>query len=157
MSIKFGEDFAKKGGWWVVAQVALFALLLAALTRNVDPSLPLQITGWLLVVAGLGLGGSGMWMIRRRMTAMPAPLEGAVLMESGAFSLVRHPIYGGVCLGFLGLSIKGGNVDALALSLLLLVFFYAKTEHEERLLIERFPDYAGYRRRVRSRILPWVL
>lgn len=141
----------------MVAQFALFALLLLALTRNVDPSAPLQAAGWLLVAMALGLGGSGMWMIRRRITAMPAPLDGAVLMESGPYALVRHPIYGGVVLGFLGLSLKGGNVYAAVLSLLLLPFFYAKTEHEERLLVDEFPEYAGYRDRVPRRILPWIL
>jgi protein-S-isoprenylcysteine O-methyltransferase Ste14 len=157
MSIKFDGNFTKRGGWWVVVQFALFGLLLLALTRNADPSTPLQVIGWLLVAGALVLGGAGMWMIRRRITAMPAPLDGAVLMESGPFSLVRHPIYGGVVLGFLGLSIKGGNLYALATSLLLLPFFYAKTEHEERLLIERFPEYRRYRDRVPKRILPWVL
>lgn len=157
MFIKFDRAFAKRGGWWVVAQFALFALLLLALTRNVDPSAPLQAAGWLLVAMALGLGGSGMWMIRRRITAMPAPLDGAVLMESGPYALVRHPIYGGVVLGFLGLSLKGGNVYAAVLSLLLLPFFYAKTEHEERLLVDEFPEYAGYRDRVPRRILPWIL
>ena len=157
MYIKFGGSFTERGGWWVVAQFALFGLLLLALTRNTDPSLPLQVIGWLLVAVALVLAGAGMWMIRRRITAMPAPLDGAVLMERGPFSVVRHPIYGGVVLGFLGLSIKGGNIYAAVLSLLLLPFFYAKTEHEERLLIERFPEYAGYRDRVPRRILPWML
>lgn len=157
MSIKFDRNFARRGGWWVVAQFALFGLVLVALTQNTDPAPSLQIIGWVLVALALAVGGAGAWMIRRRITAMPAPLDGAVLMESGPFSLVRHPIYGGLVLGFLGLSIKGGNVYALVASLLLLPFFYAKTEHEERLLIERFPEYGGYRDRVPKRFLPWVL
>lgn len=157
MLIKFGENFVQRGGWWVVAQFALFTLILVALTRNTDPALPLQIVGWVLVALALAVGGAGAWVIRQRITAMPTPLAGAVLMESGPYSLVRHPIYSGVVLGFLGLSIKGGNTYALLASLLLLPFFYAKTQHEERLLIERFPEYAGYRDRVPSRILPWVL
>lgn len=157
MTIKFGESFAHRGGWWVVAQIGLFGLILFALTGNTDPALPLQILGWALVGAALLLGGTAMWMIRRRITAMPAPLEGAVLMEAGPFALVRHPIYAGVIAGFMGLSIKGGNVYALLASLLLIPFFYAKTQHEEQLLLARFPEYNAYRQRVRHRILPWIL
>ncbi len=156
MSIKFAESFAERGGWWVVAQFALFGLILVALTQNRDPAPVLQVAGWAAVAAALVLGGSGLWMIRRRLTAMPAPVDGAVLMERGPFGLVRHPIYGGVILGFLGLSIKGGNPYAAVLSLLLVPFFYAKTEHEERLLRARFPEYAEYQQRVSRRMLPWV-
>ena len=157
MTIKFEQSFSERGGWWVVAQFALFGLLLLALTRNTTPAPVVQIAGWLLVGAALLLGGTGLWMIRRRVTAMPAPLDGAVLMDSGPFSLVRHPIYGGVVLGFLGLSVKGGNIYGVLLSLLLLPFFYAKTRHEEKLLVARFPEYHDYREQVTRRILPWIL
>jgi protein-S-isoprenylcysteine O-methyltransferase Ste14 len=157
MSIKFGASFTEKGGWWVVAQVALFASILLALTRNIDPATSLQVVGWTLIGAAVLFAGSAMWLIRDKITAMPAPVDGAVLIERGPFSLVRHPIYAGVIVGFVGLSIKGGNIYAAALSLLLIPFFYAKTEHEERLLAARFPEYRQYRDRVRRRILPWIL
>lgn len=78
-------------------------------------------------------------------------------MDGGPYSLVRHPIYGGVILIFVGLSIKGGNIYALLLSLLLIPFFYAKSRHEERLLEAQFPEYDEYQLRVRRRVLPWVL
>ena len=157
MSIKFGESFAVKGGWWVVAQFALFGLILVALTRNVDPAVPLRGLGWGLVGLAILIAGWAMWLIRDKITAMPAPVDGAVLVERGPFAVVRHPIYAGVILGFLGFSIKGGNAAALGLSALLIPFFYAKTQHEERLLTARFPEYATYRSRVKYRILPWIL
>lgn len=157
MAIKFDGGFAQQGGWWVVAQLGLFGLVLVALTRNSDPAPALRVAGWVLVGIALLLGGTGMWMIRRRITAMPAPLDGAILMEGGPFSLVRHPIYGGVIFGFVGLSTKGGNVWAFVASLLLIPFFYAKTRHEEQLLLARFPEYDEYRQRVRRRILPFIL
>jgi protein-S-isoprenylcysteine O-methyltransferase Ste14 len=157
MTIKFSERFHKRGGWWVVAQFALFGLILLALRWNQDPAVWLQVVGWTAVALALVLGGSGAWLIRRKITAMPAPVDGAVLLETGPFAIVRHPIYGAVIIGFVGLSLKGGNLAALLLSLLLVPFFLAKTRHEEKLLAERFPQYGQYRQRVRSRILPWVL
>lgn len=157
MIIKLSKGFAARGGWWVVAQAGLFGLILLVSRQNADPVVALQVIGWVAVVAAIVLGGSGMWMIRRRITAMPAPLAGAVLMDGGPYSLVRHPIYGGVILIFVGLSIKGGNIYALLLSLLLIPFFYAKSSHEERLLAAQFPEYDEYRLRVRRRVLPWVL
>jgi len=157
MIIIFYERFVSRGGWWVVAQVIAFGAILWALTKNRDPATWLSVTGWLVVVLAVMLGGSGMWMIRRKITPMPAPLTGATLMDTGPFGLVRHPIYGGVILFFLGASIKGGNILAGALSLALIPFFYAKSQHEERMLADHFPEYADYRRRVRRRIVPWLL
>ena len=157
MSVKFSGSFVAKGGWWVVAQLTLFGLILFALTRNVDPAVPLRVLGWGLIGMAVLIAGWAMWLIRDKITAMPAPMDGAVLVERGPFALVRHPIYAGVIIGFVGLSIKGGNVVALVLSALLIPFFYAKTEHEERLLTARFPEYASYRTRVGHRILPWIL
>ncbi len=157
MTIKFGEDFHKRGGWWVVAQFVLFGLILFALRWNRDPVVSLQILGWVAVGVAVVLGGSAAWLIRRKITAMPAPVDGAVLFETGPFAIVRHPIYSAVIIGFVGLSIKGGNFAALLSSLLLVPFFYAKTRHEEKLLTEHFPEYGLYRDRVPSRVLPWIL
>lgn len=157
MTIKSLERFAAQGGWWVVAQFGLFGLILLALRQNRDPAVAFQVIGWVAVIVALFLGGSGMWVIRRKITAMPAPADGAELFEHGPFAIVRHPIYSGVILGFIGLSIKGGNVVALLLSLLLVPFFYAKSLHEEQLLVARFPAYESYRERVRYRVLPWIL
>jgi protein-S-isoprenylcysteine O-methyltransferase Ste14 len=98
-----------------------------------------------------------MWMIRNHLTALPAPRHGAVLLDRGPFSLVRHPIYGGVILGFLGLAVRGGNWLAALLALLLIPFFWAKTEHEERLLVVSLPEYGAYRSRVRRRFIPFIL
>ena len=156
MIIKFVQRFTKRGGWWVVAQAVLFAAILVALTHNEDPVTALRVLGWVLVAGALVLGGSGLWMIRDKLTAMPAPVDGAVLLERGPFALVRHPIYGAIILGFVGLSIKGGNLLAFGLSLLLIPFFFAKTRHEEQLLALRFPEYSTYRSRVRYRVLPWI-
>jgi protein-S-isoprenylcysteine O-methyltransferase Ste14 len=45
---------------------------------------------------------------------------------------------------------------ALAPTAALYLFFVMKSEKEEGWLEERFPDYAEYRRRVRSRIIPGI-
>ncbi len=140
-----------------MAQFALFGLILLALTRNTTPEDAFRVAGWALVGIAALLAGSGLWVIRSQLTALPAPRHGAVLLDRGPFSLVRHPIYGGLILGFLGLSVRGGNPRAALLALLLVPFFWAKTEHEERLLVARLPEYADYRRRVRRRFLPWIL
>ncbi len=158
MTIKFEPNrFRERGGWWVVVQFVLFGLILLALTRNRDPVVAIRMLGWAMVGGAVVIGGSGAWMLRDKLTALPAPMDGAVLHDRGPYAIVRHPIYSGVILGFCGLAVKGGNPLALALSLLLIPFFYAKTSFEERLLVRRFPEYQQYQQRVGYRVLPWIL
>jgi protein-S-isoprenylcysteine O-methyltransferase Ste14 len=156
MHIK-SESFRERGGWWVVAQFFLFGLILLALTQDRNTAVLWRILGWCLVAVGAMASGSGLWAIRDKLTALPAPIDDAVLRQRGPYGVVRHPIYGGLVLGFAGLAISGGNLLALGLSLGLLPFFYAKTSVEERMLVAQFPEYAEYRRRVRYRVLPWLL
>ncbi len=156
MAINF-ERFALRGGWWVVAQIVLFGVIILSFTANTQPSIGAAVLGWTLIVVALVLGASGFYMLRDKLTAMPAPVDGAVLHVAGPYAIVRHPIYSAVILGFIGLSIRGANPIAFALSLLLIPFFYGKTRHEERLLVAHFPEYGEYQSRVRHRILPWLL
>ena len=158
MAIKFESgSFRARGGWWVVAQFILFGLILLALTKNRDPIAPIRTLGWAMVVGAAVIGGSAAWMLRDKLTALPAPVDGAVLHDRGPFAVVRHPIYSGVILGFCGLAVKGGNPLALLLSLLLVPFFYAKSSFEERLLVNQFSEYPDYQQRVGYRVLPWIL
>jgi protein-S-isoprenylcysteine O-methyltransferase Ste14 len=69
---------------------------------------------------------------------------------------VRHPLYASViALGF-GWALLWRSGPALALAVAQTVFFHAKARFEERLLRERFAEYADYARRV-PRFLPRLL
>jgi protein-S-isoprenylcysteine O-methyltransferase Ste14 len=157
MTINYLHDFRSRGGLWVVAQFALFGLILVALTADTTPSWWLRLSGWGLIVAAVALAGSGLWTIRRRLSALPAPLEGAVLMRRGPYRLVRHPIYGGLVIGAFGLAARGGNLAIAVLATILLGFFVGKSRYEERLLGAAFPGYRTYRAEVRHRLIPWLL
>ena len=151
------EGFVKRGGCWVIAQFVLFAAVVIALTANRDAPPLMVAASWALIAIALGFAGSGLYMLRDKLTAMPAPVDGAILHRHGPFALVRHPIYTGVILGFLGLALKGANPVAALLAVGLIPFFYAKAGFEERLLAERFPEYADYQLAVPYRLLPWLL
>ena len=151
------DGFVKRGGWWVVVQVLWFAAIVVALAANRDAPTPLVASGWLLIAIGIVTAGSGLYVLRDKLTAMPAPVDDAILHRHGPFALVRHPIYTGVILGFLGLAVRGANPVAGLLAVALVPFFYAKAGYEERLLGERFAEYADYQRAVPYRLLPWLL
>ena len=82
----------------------------------------------------------------RSLTPFPTPPAHARLVQDGPFRFVRHPIYVGGTLVFGGLSLVF-SAWGLVLTGMLAIFWIAKARHEERLLLERFAEYAEYRRR----------
>jgi protein-S-isoprenylcysteine O-methyltransferase Ste14 len=100
------------------------------------------------VVAALGLA-LGIWAgvtMGQSLSPFPRPPRDAELVDRGPYRFLRHPIYVGGFLFFAGLSLVF-SVYGLALTAVLAVFWLAKARLEERHLLERFPEYAAYRRR----------
>ena len=120
----------------------------AATSLRLVSGIAIGIAGWVLLVAGVvGLGSS--------LTPFPKPSEGSTLRMSGAYRLVRHPIYGGSMLVALGWSLLSSPLALFATAILALLF-ELKSRHEESMLVVRFPEYEAYQRRVRWRFVPGV-
>lgn len=152
------EDFTAKGGWWVVAQVIIFGGLAASWLVWGDGWGAIALAGGaVLTGAGAALAGTGLVTLGRHLSPYPTPRHGAALVEHGAYRLVRHPIYGGIVLGAAGVSLADGNWPGLAAAAALGALFWSKSGFEEGRLLAHFPAYAGYRDRVRRRLIPWVL
>ncbi len=145
-----------RGEWYFVAQLLLFALILLAPLAPGQPgwpapiSLPARGLGLLLALAGFALAMAGLLGLGRNLSVLPHPKDDATLVEGGAYSLVRHPIYAGLIIGALGWALLTNSLLALALAVVLLIFFDIKSRREERQLLARFPAYGDYRRRVRK-------
>ncbi len=74
--------------------------------------------------------------------------EGHVVIESGPYGLVRHPIYTGLIASAFALALQTGMLVSLVGTVLLAFGFWMKARLEERLLGETLgPAYADYRRR----------
>ncbi len=69
--------------------------------------------------------------------------------DSGLYALIRHPLYSaGMHISF-GLAFIHANWYALLVALLIPLFFFGWIRLvEERELLQRFPDYDEYRRRI---------
>jgi protein-S-isoprenylcysteine O-methyltransferase Ste14 len=114
------------------------------------------------IVGGIALTGGGLVLTVRgvvdlggAMTPLPRPRDDAHLVDTGAYALVRHPVYGGLILMAFGWALLRASVMAIALAALLAVFFRLKSEREERWLETRYPGYAAYRTTTR-RFIPWI-
>ncbi len=148
-----------RGEGWVIIQFALLGLV--GLAGLVGPAWGGELrqasamVGLLIMAAGAGLGGWGLVELRDALTPLPYPRGGAQLVETGAYRLARHPIYGGIVIGALGYGLALASPPAMLGSLVLLGFFRLKSAREEVWLVARYPGYPAYRARTR-RLLPFL-
>ncbi len=154
-----GERAHSRGVWWVIGQLILFVLISRTSLRGDWPigNSWTGAVGWVLVALGGGFSVLAMLNLNTSLTPFPKPMEGARLIDTGIYGSVRHPIYGALIVGAIGLSMARGSGLALLLSLLLLGYFSLKAKHEERMLSDAYPEYAQYKQRVPKRFLPFLL
>lgn len=148
---------------WIVPFVgavvlAVYPPILGRAERQLWPA-----TSWTLAIgvvvelAGVLLAIAGRETLGALWTGSVTIMESHRLVTSGAYRLVRHPIYGGLTLAFAGALVALGQLR-FALALALAVFcFLRKIQLEERLLVGRFgPEYEAYRKQVRA-LIPFIL
>ena len=147
-------DFAARGGWWVVAQVPVMLAAVAVPlfwgANAFDAANAFQLAGAALAVLGGALALAGLVALGRALTPFPQPVADARLRQSGVYGWVRHPVYCGLILASFGWSLAWLSAPGFLASAAVLAFFDRKSAFEERLLRERFPEYAAYAQRVRK-------
>jgi protein-S-isoprenylcysteine O-methyltransferase Ste14 len=78
------------------------------------------------------------------------------VVSSGVYGFVRHPMYLGAVLMFVGAPLLLGSAIGLAVAAALTLLLGYRIVGEERLLAGELEGYADYRQRVRYRLLPFV-
>ncbi|MGD9682205.1 MAG: isoprenylcysteine carboxylmethyltransferase family protein [Candidatus Obscuribacterales bacterium] len=82
--------------------------------------------------------------------------SGQKVIDSGLYSLVRHPMYVGAAILSLGLPLSLGSLRCALLPVLLLPLLIWRIVDEEKLLLEELPGYDRYCKKVRWRLIPWI-
>lgn len=78
------------------------------------------------------------------------------LVRTGPYALVRHPIYTGLLLGFVGTAIALGEWRGIVSLVLVAAAFIYKIQTEERFMIETFgAAYVDYRQKTRA-LIPFL-
>lgn len=151
----------KRGEWFLVVQAVLFCLLAAGprsagwLPVQLPPLPGMSVSALLLMLGGTLLAACGVVQLGRNLTPLPMPKDDAQLATSGAYAVVRHPIYSGIILISWGWGLWLASVLSLLYALLLTLFFDWKSRFEEVQLGNKFSDYPAYQKRVRK-LLPFV-
>ncbi len=82
--------------------------------------------------------------------------QGHELIRRGPYRFVRHPIYTGILLMYLGTAIHMGLLRGFIGVLLGLVGLWIKLREEEVVMLQHFPDqYPEYRRQVKA-LVPFI-
>ncbi len=139
----------------VVALVWFFAIGLDRRYHASTVPLALQALGWAMLVLSAGFI---MWVMRENSFAIPVVKlqteRGHRVVSTGPYAWVRHPMYSGIVLFFVGAPMLLGSWWGEAMSPLFVVLFAIRAGIEERALIAGLPGYADYTARVRYRLVP---
>jgi protein-S-isoprenylcysteine O-methyltransferase Ste14 len=81
---------------------------------------------------------------------------GQKVIDTGVYGLVRHPMYFGALFLLVGTPLALGSWWTLVLIPIFLLILYFRIVSEEKVLIRDLPGYVEYRKKVRSRLIPFI-
>ena len=151
-----------RGEWYVIVQAVLMLLVFVGprtLPGGPEWSPPFapqrQVIGAILAAAGGAFFLAGLLRLGSALTPLPYPKEGASLVQTGPFSLVRHPIYCGGLIASVGVALMVSGWLTFLYVAALFALLDIKSRQEERWLVQKFPEYRDYQRRVRK-LVPYL-
>jgi protein-S-isoprenylcysteine O-methyltransferase Ste14 len=123
-----------------------------------DPLAGRQLFSWVLLAASLGLAVHGFHLLRSIGRAQRRIMEATqVIVETGIYRFIRHPLYASLLLFVWGAFLKGLDVTSAALALPATAAFALTARYEERFNLERFGSrYAAYMRRTKM-FVPFIV
>ena len=133
--------------FFVGTQLILFVAYLFRISK-IDFVVPgwLQLIGLFISVVGIIISLAALLTLKKNLSPFPTPKQGAELIQSGIYKYIRHPIYSGILFFTLGFSLYSENTLRLLIFFTLLILFRFKAAYEEKLLQDKFPNYAAYKK-----------
>lgn len=105
------------------------------------------LTGIPVTILGLAIILIAILQLNKNLSPFPTPKSGSQLIQNGLYKYIRHPIYTGILLLFLGYSIYATSGYKLLITFLAFVLFAYKSRYEEKRLTLVFEEYAAYKKR----------
>lgn len=144
----------------VYAPQVLLMPLLAGLDYRFGwstPNLNWQIVGALCLVPGFSLPYWAMMVNKFLTTTVRLQEErGQYAVKAGPYRFVRHPMYVGAILGYIGTPLLLGTWWAMLSAGIAIVALIVRTALEDKTLQAELPGYADYAQHTRYRLLPGI-
>lgn len=110
----------------------------------------------MLLIAGLSIAILARHTLAGNWSGQVALKKDHVLITTGLYQYVRHPIYTGMLLMILGTALSFGTLGAAIGFLIILVGILLKLKQEEALMAEHFAEeYASYKQRTKT-LIPFL-
>ena len=93
------------------------------------------IAGGILLASGTCLAAAGTLKLGRNLTPFICPKANAVLLDKGAYGIVRHPIYAGLLQMAFGWGLWVSGWLTLGYAIILFMIFDRKSRREEEFLL----------------------
>ncbi len=160
-AVSVKKDVYRQGAWWqraFVFAIAAFVLtnLVPAWREPLFPQSPaFAIAAIVLTAIGILFAVWARIHLGANWSSQPALKEGHELVTSGPYRFVRHPIYTGVILAFIGTALVNNMLWDVVI-LLVAIMFVRRVYAEDRLMARQFPDrYPEYKKRTKA-LIPFV-
>jgi protein-S-isoprenylcysteine O-methyltransferase Ste14 len=127
---------------WVVGLILAFR---ASAPLLFVPDLIVRILGWILILGGTIPMIWALAFLRRRAYS---PSMQDTLVNSGIYKYIRHPIYSGALLEFLGGALLHPMMPVVLACALGWGYIYIQARFEELDLVRRVPGYREYMKQV---------
>ena len=117
--------------------------------------LPIVVAGDILTVLGFII----VFLVFNENTFTAAAIEvvpGQMVISTGPYAIVRHPMYAGALVMLLGTPLALGSWWGLSMFVLMLLVIAWRALEEERFLLKNLSGYTGYCHVVRYRLVPFV-
>ena len=143
---------------WQSGVMFIVAFILAGLNFRFDW---LKLPGWVVHAAAvLFLLAYLMWAeVLRENAFLSRTIEvqqGQIVVDSGLYGVVRHPMYAASLVLFLSMPLVLGSIFSFLVILVYPPLIIRRIRGEERLLKRELPGYEEYCGRVKYRLIPFV-
>ena len=102
----------------------------------------------------------GIWAIKsvgeNNWSVYPTPNEESNISANGAYKFVRHPMYAALILFFLPVAIRPDGFFSWSIYIFLVLTLIIKVIYEEKQILKKHPEYAGYKKVTRKRLVPFI-
>ena len=113
-----------------------------------------NIVGGLLILLAFGFH---LWAEKEHRQAHERSEAIDMLVTSGAYAKIRHPLYLSIIILNIGIALSFGVFLTFIISLLTIIHWIATALKEEEALLQKFPDeYNQYKISVRWRMIPGI-